>query len=123
LDQSEKNKLSKDIKINEISNTESKVLMKKWSMTPEELNKHNSVSQYAILTQNDKLVKVVEVDSLNPESYRVVNALKLRSTMDKTFSLYAIKTEKDLLNQYLNSESTMTNEELEKILSKAVKIG
>lgn len=123
LDQSEKNNLSKDIKINEINNTESKVLMKKWSMTPEELTKHNSVSQYAILTQNGKLVKVVEVDSLNPESYRVVNSLKLRSTMDKTFSLYAIKTEKDLLNQYLNSESTMTDEELEKILSKAVKIG
>jgi hypothetical protein len=44
--------------------------------------------------------KIVKVDSLNPESYKIINSMKLRATMDRGLTLYAIRTEAGLLDEW-----------------------
>lgn len=124
LNDQEKFTLSQKLDKSKVSNTDSKVLLKKWSMTPEERAKHGQNSTYVFLIDRnlgDNIIeRLIKVDSLDPESYKTINGLKLRATMDKTLSMYALKTEQDLLDEYVNKGgSDIPPEAVKKILSKA----
>ncbi len=88
-----------------INNTDTKVLVKKWSMTPEEREKHGQKSFYVFLSDPKDFVKsLVKVDPLNPESYRTINVMKLEKQVKPETDMYGIKTDNGLLDDYLGSQ-------------------
>ena len=104
----DKYNLSKVIDAKQINNTDSKVLFKKWSMTPEERERHGATSFYVYLSTPDEHVNsLVKVDPLDPESYRTINMMKLRKQVQPNTSMYGVKTNAGLLDDYIgkNSES------------------
>lgn len=104
----DKYNLSKVIDAKQINNTDSKVLFKKWSMTPEERERHGATSFYVYLSTPDEHVNsLVKVDPLDPESYRTINMMKLRKQVQPDTSMYGVKTNAGLLDDYIgkNSES------------------
>lgn len=117
----QKYKLTKVINLQQINNTDSKVLLKQWSMTPEERKKHGQTSFYVFLsTPNEFIEKIVKVNPLDPESYRVINMMKLRKQVQSDVDLYGIKTESGLLDEYLGlTTSSIPNEILNLIKSKS----
>ena len=104
----DKYNLSKVIDAKQINNTDSKVLFKKWSMTPEERERHGATSFYVYLsTPEEHVNSLVKVDPLDPESYRTINMMKLRKQVQPNTSMYGVKTNAGLLDDYIgkNSES------------------
>jgi hypothetical protein len=93
-------------------------------MSPEERTKHGSTSFYVFLSDPDAFVnKLVKVDPLDPESYRVINMMKLRKQVQPNTSMYGIKTESGLLDDYIGQTSNDIPESvLGNIKEKAVKI-
>lgn len=105
--------LSKVINSKLISNTDSKVLIKKWSMSPQERKKHSSTSFYVFISGPDQFIeKLVRVDPLDPESYRIINMLKLKEKVRSDINLYGIKTEMGVLDEYLGSSSDSMPEDV-----------
>jgi len=106
----EKNKLSKKIDNKKINNTDSKVLLKKWNMSKEDLDAHKETSFYVFLSEGDEISSdgienIVKVDPLNPESYRTINMMKLRKSVQPNLKMYGIKTKANLLDEFLGGES------------------
>jgi len=127
LSDDEKYNLAHSMDKSKVSNTDSKVVIRKWSMTPEQRAQHSKYSQYVFLVDSNRGSiddnGIIKVDSLNPESYKVINGLKLKATMDRSLSMYAIKTEADLLDQYTNKKgSEIDPDAIKGIMSKAKKI-
>lgn len=120
----EKYELSKTIDNSLLSNTDSKVLFKKWSMSPEEREKHKQTSFYLFTsTEDDFVEKLLKVDPLNPDSYREINMLKLRVRLNPDISLYGIKTEYGSLDEYLgDSVNYIPKQTMDFIKSKATKL-
>jgi len=120
----EKYKLSKVIDAKQINNTDSKVLFRKWSMSPEERAKHGQTSFYVFLSNpSDFVEKLVKVDPLDPESYRVINMMKLRKQVQSDTSMYGIKTTSGMLDEYVGSSTSAIPEEvLDEIKNRATKI-
>jgi hypothetical protein len=124
LTDDEKYKISKVIDAKQINNTDSKVLFRKWSMTPEERKKHGSTSFYVFLSSSGDFVeKLVKVDPLDPESYRTINMMKLRKQVQPDTKMFGIKTESGLLDEFVGSSSGSIPEDMiEMIKSKATSI-
>lgn len=128
FDDEMKYNISTKVNNKEINNTDSKVLMKKWSMTPEQIEKHNKTSFYVFLSSDkdgnlftsDGLVKV---DPLDPESYRVINMMKLKKQVQDSTNMYGVKTKHGLLDEYLNNTDNMSKEILDMIKEKSITIG
>lgn len=116
--------LSKTIDSKKINNTDSKVLFRKWSMSPEEREKHGQTSFYVFLSNPDDYVEnLVKVDPLDPESYRTINMMKLRKQVQANTSMYGIKTDAGLLDEYVGkSSSAMDNYVIDSIKERATKI-
>ena len=115
-----------------INNTDSKVLLKKWSMTSEERNKHNETSFYVFLSTGDwdngerlKFIdSLVKVDPLDPNSYRTINMMKLRKQVQPATKMYGVKTSSGLLDNYVNKNSESIPSDIESMLKeKSVEIG
>ena len=115
-----------------INNTDSKVLLKKWSMTPEERSKHSETSFYVFLSSGDwdtgerlKLIdSLVKVDPLDPNSYRTINMMKLRKQVQPATKMYGIKTTNGLLDNYVNKNSEPIPSDIESMLKeKSIEIG
>tara|TARA_R110000803_G_scaffold20502_2_gene52688 strand:+ start:946 stop:2364 length:1419 start_codon:yes stop_codon:yes gene_type:complete len=101
----QKFELSKVMDGKKINNTDSKVLFKKWSMTPEERKKHGMSSFYVFLSSPDKHIEsLTKVDPLDPESYRKINMMKLRKEVQKNTEINGIKTEANLLDDYIGTD-------------------
>ncbi len=120
LNDEQKFNLARSLDKSNVSNTDSKVIIKKWSMTPEERSKHGQQSTYVFLMINDEIDKIIKVDSLDPESYKIINGLKLKTAMDNSLSMYAVRTEGGLLDEYVGKGGSAVPKE--KILAKASKI-
>ena len=106
-----------------INNTDSKVLLKKWSMTPEERKMHNQKSFYVFLSTPDVPVSsLVKVDPLNPESYRTINVMKLEKQVKPETEMYGIKTEANLLDEYLRPDSIVPEDIIKMLKTKSTKI-
>ena len=106
-----------------INNTDSKVLLKKWSMTPEERRMHNQKSFYVFLSTPDVPVSsLVKVDPLNPESYRTINVMKLEKQVKPDTEMYGIKTEANLLDEYLRPDSIVPEDIIKMLKTKSTKI-
>lgn len=126
-----KYELSKVIDGKKINNTDSKVLYKKWSMTPEERESHNATSFYVFLSSMDYdsgdreyVDNLVKVDPLDPNSYRTINMMKLRKQVQPGTKMYGIKTQADLLDEYIGKSSKEMDEAvITSIKEKAVEIG
>ena len=126
-----KYELSKVIDGKKINNTDSKVLYKKWSMTPEERQSHNATSFYVFLSSMDYdsgdreyVDNLVKVDPLDPNSYRTINMMKLRKQVQPGTKMYGIKTQADLLDEYIGKSSEDMGEAvITSIKEKAVEIG
>lgn len=126
-----KYELSKVIDGKKINNTDSKVLYKKWSMTPEERESHNATSFYVFLSSMDYesgdreyIDNLVKVDPLDPNSYRTINMMKLRKQVQPGTKMYGIKTQADLLDEYKGKSSKEMDEAtIASIKEKAVEIG
>lgn len=102
----QKNKITSIIDGKIINNTDSKVLLKKWSMTPEERKNHLAKSFYVFVSDQDNYIeRLVKVDPLNPESYRTINMLKLKQRVNPEVEIYGIKTEGGLLDNYIDKSS------------------
>ena len=124
LNDDQKHKLAKSIDAKQINNTDSKVLFRKWSMTAEERAKHGSTSFYVFLSNpSDFVEKLVKVDPLDPESYRTINMMKLRKQVQADTSMYGIKTQAGLLDEYVGSNTSNIPENiLDVIKEKSTKI-
>jgi hypothetical protein len=128
LSDDQKYKLAHSLDKSKVSNTDSKVVIRKWSMTEQERAKHNQYSQYVFLldtnkSEKGKIEKLIKVDSLNPESYKIINGLKLRATMDRSLQMYAIKTEAGLLDEFNNlGGDSIDPSAFDAIMERAVKI-
>jgi hypothetical protein len=128
LTEDEKYNLAHSMDKSKVSNTDSKVILRRWSMTPEQRAQHNQFSQYVFLVDSNRgnVIDdngIIKVDSLNPESYKIINGLKLKATMDRSLSMYAIKTEAELLDQYTGKKgSEISSDAVQGIMSKAKKI-
>ena len=117
-----------------INNTDSKVLLKKWSMTKEEREKHNETSFYVYLSDSDiksvdslnlmdKVSGLVKVDPLDPNSYRTINMLKLKKQVQQEMKMYGIKTSFGLLDEYLSNDLKLPSNIADIIKEKSVEIG
>ena len=94
--------LVKSLDNKKINNTDSKVLVKKWSMTAEEREKHKQKSFYVFLSNPNNFVNsLTKVDPLNPESYRTINVMKLEKQVKPETNMYGIKTDSGLLDDYI----------------------
>jgi hypothetical protein len=124
LTDEQKYSLSKVIDAKQINNTDSKVLFRKWSMSPEERAKHGSTSFYVFLSNPEDFVeRLVKVDPLDPESYRVINMMKLRKQVQGNTNMYGIKTKAGLLDEYVGSNTgSMPEDILEFIQQNSTKI-
>jgi len=124
LNDEEKYKLAKTIDAKQINNTDSKVLFRRWSMTAEERAKHGSTSFYVFLSNPSEFVdKLVKVDPLDPESYRTINMMKLKKQVQADTSMYGIKTESGLLDDYIGSSTPSIPENMLNVIKeKAVQI-
>ena len=93
-------------------------------MTEEERAKHGSTSFYVFLSNPEDFVeKLVKVDPLDPESYRTINMMKLRKQVQPNTSMYGIKTQSGLLDEYIGKDSSSMDEAvLDMVKEKAVKI-
>jgi len=104
LTDEQKYELVKSLDNKKINNTDSKVLVKKWSMTAEEREKHRQKSFYVFLSNPNNFVNsLTKVDPLNPESYRTINVMKLEKQVKPETDMYGIKTDNGLLDDYLGS--------------------
>lgn len=96
--------ISKLVDPKKINNTDSKVLFKKWSMTPKQREQHNQQSFYVFLSTPKSYIKdLTKVDPLNPESYRTINMMKLQKQLEG-MDMYGIKTESGLLDDYIGGK-------------------
>ena len=120
----DKYNLAKSMDGKEIHNTDSKVLFRKWSMTAEDRKKHAEKSFYVYLSSpNSDIEKLVKVDSLDPDSYRTINMMKIRKQTQSGVDMYGIKTEGGLLDEYTGlSSSDIPEDVLSVIKEKANKI-
>ena len=125
LDQLKKNEVAGKIDSKKINNTDSKVLLRKWGMTPEDLEKHNRSNFYVFLSNpNKKVVNLLKVDPLDPSSYRIINMLKLKLENNDGMEFYGIKTDSDILDTSVDSSSNeMDDEVLDFIEKNKSKIG
>lgn len=128
----EKFYISKNMDGKSINNTDSKVLFKKWSMTPEEREEHGQTSFYVFLSSGDFdsgergniIDSLVKVDPLDPESYRTINMMKLRKQVQPATKMYGIKTDGGLLDEYVGKSSeSFPPDTLKVIKDGAVEIG
>ena len=102
----QKYNLSKVVDSKQINNTDSKVLYRKWSMSPEERAKHGQTSFYVFLSSPGSFVdRLVKVDPLDPESYRTINMMKLRKQVQPDTDMYGIKTQAGFLDEYVGTRS------------------
>lgn len=112
LSQKEKNNVFSKLDGKKINNTDSKVLLRKWGMTSDDLEKHNQNSFYVFLsTPNKKVEKLIAVDPLDPSSYRTINMLKLKLENQPNMEFYGIKTNSNILETYVNDSSEEMDEE------------
>ena len=96
--------ISKLVDPKKINNTDSKVLFKKWSMTPKQREQHSQQSFYVFLSTPKSYIKdLTKVDPLNPESYRTINMMKLQKQLEG-MDMYGIKTESGLLDDYIGGK-------------------
>ena len=93
-------------------------------MSPEEREKHGQTSFYVFLSNPDDYVEnLVKVDPLDPEAYRTINMMKLRKQVQANTSMYGIKTDAGLLDEYVGkSSSAMDDYVIDSIKEKATKI-
>jgi hypothetical protein len=106
------------------NNTDSKVLFRKWSMSPEQREQHGKTSFYVFLSSPGSFVdKLVKVDPLDPESYRTINMMKLRKQVQPDTNMYGIKTEAGFLDEYVGSDSGSIPEDIIELMQeKSTKI-
>ena len=123
LTDEQKYSLVQSLDTKKINNTDSKVLLKKWSMTPEEREKHNQKSFYVFLSTPEKPISsLVKVDPLNPESYRTINVMKLEKQVKPDTNMYGIKTEANLLDEYIGSLDSIPGDIIKMLKTKSTKI-
>jgi hypothetical protein len=93
-------------------------------MSPEEREKHGQTSFYVFLSNPDAYVEnLVKVDPLDPEAYRTINMMKLRKQVQANTSMYGIKTDAGLLDEYVGkSSSAMDDYVIDSIKERATKI-
>lgn len=106
LTDEQKFNISKRIDVKQINNTDSKVLFRKWSMSEEERKKHEKTSFYVYLSnEQNYVVELVKVNPLDPESYKIINMMKLKKQVQPNTKMYGIKTESGLLDEYVGKSS------------------
>lgn len=120
LNEKQKFELANKIDKKMVNNTDSTVILRGWSMSDEQKKTLNKTSFYIMLVGPDGVTEVVKVDPTKPESYRVINGLKLKATIDQSLTVYAIKTEQGLLDDYLDTQ--MPKDVEAKIMVKAQKV-
>ena len=120
----QKYNLSKVVDSKQINNTDSKVLFRKWSMSPEQREQHGKTSFYVFLSSPESFVdRLVKVDPLDPESYRTINMMKLRKQVQPNTDMYGIKTQAGLLDEYVGSSSKSIPESIIELMQeKSTKI-
>lgn len=93
-------------------------------MSPEEREKHGQTSFYVFLSNPEDYVEnLVKVDPLDPESYRTINMMKLRKQVQPNTSMYGIKTDSGLLDEYVGkSSAAMDDYVIDSIKERATKI-
>ena len=108
-----------------INNTDSKVLLRRWSMTKDQLNQHNETNFYIFLSTPDAYInRLIKVDPLDPSSYRTINMLKLKLESQPDTSLFGIKTNAGMLDDFLEKSSKdIPQETIEYIKNNTSKIG
>lgn len=97
-----------------------KMYIDKWTMTPEDWDKYNSSSNYFFI--GDNIEELKKVDRFNPKDHHAIQMMMLGSRYKKD-ALFAVVTEKDLVDEYIGLPSSEIPENVKSMLrSKARKI-
>jgi hypothetical protein len=101
----EKRELINTMDTSKITNTDTKSVIMRWRMSKEEVEKHNSRSQYVFIYNDDdeRIEQLLKVDPLDPKSYSKIHLIKMKTAQNPRLKLHSIITEKDLLDDYLES--------------------
>jgi hypothetical protein len=108
-----------------------KLIIKKWSMTEEELEEELETSYYAFLSSGDWdtgqrenfIDSLVKVDRLDPSSHKTLNMMKMRKQFQPATKLYMIKTTNGLLDDYVGmSDKEIDDPILDSIKQRAIEI-
>lgn len=126
------NLVNKVDEIKKVSNNLSnKLILKKWSMTEEELEEELETSYYAFLSSGDWdtgqrenfIDSLVKIDKLEPSSHKTLNMMKMRKQFQPATKLYMIKTTRGLLDDYVGmSDSDIDDPILDSIKQRAIEI-
>ncbi len=126
------NLVNKIDKIKRMSNNLSnKLILKKWSMTEEELEEQLETSYYAFLSSGDWdtgqrenfIDSLVKIDRMDPSSHKTLNMMKMRKQFQPATKLYMIKTTRGLLDDYVGmSDSDIDDPILDSIKQRAIEI-
>ena len=103
---------------------DARIFIDKWTLSPEEWNKYNSITNYLILGKSfksgklPKISEIAKVDRFKLSDHKSLERLGLKAEM-AGLNLYGIVTEKGLLDQYMDSPDTVPTDVIKKILEKA----
>jgi hypothetical protein len=88
---------------------EVRMYIDKWTMTPEDWQKYQSSSNYFFIGRDlgegrMEIENIHKGDRFNPKDHHAIKLMKLNAKM-KGLNLYGVVTEKDLLDEYMGTES------------------
>ena len=113
------------------SNLSNSLILKKWAMTEEELERELETSYYAFLSSGDWdtgqrenfIDSLVKIDKLDPSSHKTLNMMKMRKQFQPATKMYMIKTTRGLLDDYVGmSDSDIDDPILDSIKQRAVEV-
>lgn len=102
-----------------------KMYVDKWTMTPEQWDQYNRTSSYFYIgNERGEIENLVKGDRFNPKDHHALQMMMLRAKMNPGSSLYALVTDKDLLDEYVGSGSNDIPESVrDTIVGKSKKLG
>ena len=102
-----------------------KMYIDKWTMTPEQWDQYNRTSSYFYIgNERGEIESLVKGDRFNPKDHHTLQMMMLRAKMNPGSSLFALVTDKDLLDEYVGSSSNDIPESVRNtIVGKSKKLG
>lgn len=102
-----------------------KIYIDKWSMSPEAWDQYNNTSSYFFIrNKRGEIENLIKGDRFNPKDHHKLQMMMLRVKMNDDSALYALVTDKNILDQYIGMDSDDIPPDVkELIISKGKRLG